>query len=373
MNDELRREYYEDEINLLDFWRVLIKYKKLIASIVGFAFIASVVISFLLPKIYASTARVFVQERERSIVTQWVGFLQSQNLRDAIIEKFDLRALYKAETIEDVRTLLGSNVSIKKSQDGIVTITVEDKVPERAAQMSNAFIEELGKFNREVVMSSGRRMRIFVEKRLDEAQVKLTETEESLKDFQEKNKVIKMDDWSKAIINAIGMAKGQLKAKEVELQTMLPFTTPNNPQVEMLRAEVKALRRRLKELEEGNKVKTSGSEQQEISIPTSKIPDLGLRYARLLRDFRIQDTVFELLTEQYEMARIQEARDSPTVQVLDYGKVPEKRSKPNRKRIVILSVFLSVFFSVFLIFFLELIAWIRETEKSEERGRTIEN
>ena len=390
MHDELRREYYEDEINLLDYWRVLVKYKRFIASIVVFAAVASVIVSLLLPKIYASTARIFAPQQEGAgILAQlpgglaglasgmigggtpadlWVGFLESQTLRDAIIDRFNLKELYKVETIEDARASLNGSVSIKKSKEGIVSITVEDKVPERAAKLANAFVEELDKINQEIVMSSGRRMRIFVEKRLDEVKVNLAGTEENLKDFQEKYKAIKLDDQSKAIIDAIGLVKGHLMAKEVELQTMLSFATSNNPQVEMLRAEVKALRGRLNELGEGSKLNTPSSEQKDIFIPTSKMPDLGLRYARLLRDFKIQETIFELLTQQYEMARVQEVKDSPTVQLLDRALIPEKRSKPKRKRIVILSVFLSGFLSVFLVFILEHIGRLKVNESlnSEE-------
>jgi capsule polysaccharide export protein KpsE/RkpR len=337
MHDELRREYQEDEINLLDFWRVLVKYKRLIAAIVVVAFVASVIVSLLLPKVYASTAKIFAPQQEGAgILAQlpgglaglasgmlgggtpadlWVGFLESQTLRDAIIERFDLKKLYESKTIEDARRSLNKRVTVKKSKEGIVSITVEDKVPERAAQMSNAFVEELDRINKKVVMSSGRRMRIFVEKRLDEAKVakvNLAETEENLKDFQEKYKAIKLDDQSKAIIDAVGLMKGQLMAKEVELQTLLSFATSNNPQVEMLKAEIKALKEGLKELERGTDSSKAAGSQQDIFIPTSKMPELGLRYARLLRDFKIQETIFELLTQQFEMARVQEAKDSPT-------------------------------------------------------------
>jgi len=383
LNNQRRTDYYEDEINLLDYWRVLVKYKKLIGAIVGGAIIISVIISLLLPKIYASTTRIFAPQNspEAGILAQlpgglaglasgmigggtpadlWVGFLESQTLRDAIIDRFDLRELYESKTIEDARKSLNQSVRVKKSKEGIVSIAVEDRVPERAAEMANAFVEELDKINKEVVMSSGRRMRIFVEKRLEEAKVKLAETEENVKDFQEKYKAIKLDDQSKAIIDAVGLMKGQLMAKEVELQTLLSFATQTNPQVAILKAEIKALRARLAELERGKG--PSSSTQTDIFIPTSRMPDLGLKYARLFRDLKIQETLFELLTQQYELSRIQEAKDSPTVQVLDRAVAPEKRSKPKRTRIVLLSVILSVFLSVFLAFFLEYIARLKDNE-----------
>jgi len=382
LNNHQRREYYEDEINLLDYWRVLVKHKKMIGAIVGAAIVISVIVSLLLPKIYSSTTKIFAPQQENSlsagILAQlpgglsgqasgmlsggtpadiWVAVLESQTLKGAIVEKFGLLERYELETLEDARRRLDGQVSVNKSRDGIVSITVEDRIPEKAAELANAFVEELDRVNRDLITSSSRRMRIFVEKRLEEAKLKLVETEESLKDFQEKYKAIKLDDQSTATIEAVGLMKGQLMAKEVELQTLLSFATSNNPQVGILRAEIRALKRGLRELEGTTSDKTS-----DILIPTAKIPDLGLRYVRFLREFKIQETLFELLTQQYEMARIQEAKDSPTVQVLDRALVPEKRSKPKRRRIVMLSVMVSGFLAVFLAFFLEYIARIKESE-----------
>jgi len=389
LNNHQRREYYEDEINLLDYLRVLVKHRKLIGAIVGAAIVISVIYSLLLPKIYSSTAKIFAPQQENSlgagILAQlpgglsglasgmlsggtpadiWVAVLESQTLLGTIVAKYSLQERYESENLEGARNALGTLTRIKKSKDGIVSITVEDRIPEKAAELANAFVEELDRINRELVTSSSRRMRIFVEERLEETKEKLTETEDTLKNFQEKNKAIKMDDQSTAIIEAVGRMKGQLMAKEVELQTLLSFATSNNPKVEMLRAEIKALKGGLRELEGTTSDKTS-----DILIPTAKIPDLGLKYARLLREFKIQETLFELLTQQYEMARIQEAKDSPTVQVLDRALVPEKRSKPRRRRIVMLSVIVSVFLAVFLAFFLEYIARLKDSEGLNEDRR----
>ncbi len=382
MHDEPRREYYEDEINLLDYWRVLIKYKKLIGAIVGAAIVISVFYSLMLSEIYTSTAKIFAPQQENSLGASilarlpgglsglasgmltggtpadiWVAVLESHTLQGAIVEKFNLQEHYKSKTIAEAQKALSGQVIINKSGAGIVSITVADRVPEMTAELANAFVEELDRMNRELITSSSKRMRVFVEARLEENKEKLTKSEEDLKNFQEKNKAIKMDDQSTATIEAVGLMKGQLMAKEVELQTLLSFATSNNPQVEMLRAEIKALQRGLRELEGTTSDKTS-----DILIPTAKIPDLGLRYARLLREFKIQETLFELLTQQYEMARIQEAKDSPTVQVLDRALVPEMRSEPQRRRIVTLSVIVSGFLSVFLAFFLEYIARLKENE-----------
>src|SRR5579884_2473328 len=355
------KEAINNAINLLDCWRILVKRRKLIGLIVGGTFILSVIISLFLPKIYASTTSILPPQQEGSVgmagmaasqlagglgglaggflglkspADLWVGILKSQTVRDAIIKRFGLMKVLKAKTIED-----------------IISITVEDKDPQMAALIANAFVEELDRVNKSAVMSAGGRMRAFVEKRLAEGKVELEKLEDAVKAFQEKNGAVKLDDQSKAIIDAIGRVKGQLMAKEVELQTFLSYATPNNPQAEILKAQVEELRGSLRELEEGKR--GNGPETKGIFIPTSKMPDLALQFARLLRDAKVQETLYSLLTQQYEIARIQEAKDSPTVQVLDMAKVPEKKVKPKRLLIITLSTFTATLFAIFLAFLAE--------------------
>lgn len=383
------QEINDDTINLLEYWRVLVERKKLIGFIIGGVLIASIIISFLLTEIYASTTSILPPQQESSLGTGmavsqlaggmggfagsflglkspadlWLGILKSQTVRDAIIIRFDLMKVFKVETIEDARSNLNEMVKIIKSKEDIISITVEDKDPQRATLIASAFVEELDKVNKNVVMSAGGRMRSFVEKRLNEGKVELEKIEEAVKVFQEKNGAVKLDDQSKAIIETIGKIKGQLMAKEVELQTFLSYATPSNPQAEILRAQVDELRGSLRELEEGKKGDFSG---KGIYIPTSKMPDLALQYARLFRDLKVQETLYGLLTQQYEIARIQEAKDSPTVQVLDVAKIPKKKVKPKRAVLIILATFMAGLSAVLIALFMD------KLDKSKFETRNVE-
>jgi len=256
--------------------------------------------------------------------------------------------------MDDARNTVGGMIKVSKAKEGIISITVEDKDPQRAATLANAIVDELDRFNKGIVTTSGRRMRVFVEERLKGAKEELRTSEEAIKGFQEKNRALKLDDQSRAVIEAMGTVKGQLMAKEVELQTLLSYATPNNPQAEILSTQVRELRERLRELEEG-KINPDNPSQKDIFIPTAKIPNLSLQYVRLLRDAKVQQTLYELLTQQYEMARIQEAKDTPTVQVLDAATVPEQRVKPQRRQIVMLSTVTGIIFGIFIAFFMEYI------------------
>lgn len=373
----------EDTINLLDYWRVLVRYRRLIVLTTGAAFVLSVIVSLLLPRIYAATSSILPPAKEAlfdsGILSRfaagglgadflgqglgpnelWVGILKSQTVRDAIIDRFDLRQLYGAKTIEVTRRALDRVVTIDKSPtEGIVSVTVEDRDRKRAADMANAFMEELDKINREVVVTSGKRMRVFLEARLGEAKGEQVTIEEAVRAFQEEHQAVQLDKQSTEIIEAIGAIEGQLMAKRVELQTFLSYATRTNPRAEILQTEVKELKERLKELQEGIPDADNPSSGG-IFIPTANLPALAMEYTRLLRDAKMQETLIELLTLQYEMARIQEAKDSPTIQLLDVAKPPEKKIKPKRAVIVLGSTFFAAAVSILIAFLLVYIERVR--------------
>jgi len=230
----------DDEINLLDYWRVLVKRKKLLARIVGAAILGAILISLILPKIYAaSTSLLPPQESSgagslissqlpgglgglvggalglKSPIDLWVGILKSRTVFGKIVSEFNLKAVYEVSSDEAAIKALRSAVNIKKSKEQILSITVEDRDPERAAELANAFVKALDRINRGITTTSGGRMRAFVEGRLNEAKLALLKSEEALKDFQEENGAVQLDAQSSAIIGAIGEVNGHLLAKEV--------------------------------------------------------------------------------------------------------------------------------------------------------------
>lgn len=370
MSDLMTNETTQSfEAELTVYLETVKRHKKVMAAIVGATFILSTIISLLLPKVYTSTASILPPQQEatlgasmiasqipaamggalsgflglKSPADLWVGILNSQTVKDEIIKRFDLRKVYGKEKIEDARKALDKKVSISKTKEEIILVSVDDEDPEVAARMANAFVEELDRINKQVVMSSGKRMRIFIEKRLLEAKDELGRIENEMKTFMETNRAVKLDEQSRVIIEAVGSIKGQLMAKELELQTLLSYAAPTNPQVEILQTQVKQLKEQMRELDEG-------SGQKDLFVPTSNIPRLTARYTTLLRDAKIQETLFELLTQQFEMAKIQESKDSPIIQVLDYAKPPEKKSKPKRGLIIVTATFASLLLSILLVF-----------------------
>lgn len=380
----------DDGQYLIESLRIIKKYKRVIAVVTGAALVLSVIVSLLLPKVYVARTSVLPPAGESSLglnvasritgdlgslaegviggqskADLWVGILKSRNVKEAVADRLGLMGHYRSDSMEKVVRALGERVSMRKDKNEIISLIAEDSEPEMAASIANAFIEELDRVNRDIVMTSGKRSRIFVEERLAQARQDLTEVEEELKAFQEANNAVKLDDQAFVIMEAIGAVKGELMAREIELQTLLSYATRSNPRVQILKAQIDETRSRLRELEGGG----NPNGDKGIFIPTKEMPSLALRYARLLRKAKTQETLFELLVKQYEMSKIMEVKDSPTVQVLDVAKVPERRDRPKRRQIVMISVIGGALFSVLLAFFLEYAERLRKAVADmEARG-----
>jgi uncharacterized protein involved in exopolysaccharide biosynthesis len=350
--EQLDHQEYEVEINILDYWRIIVKRKKLISIIVSLAFIVSVIVSFILPEIYTSKSSIL---STKTHINQWIDILKSQSLRDTIIERFDLRTAYNVKTSEAARNTLIDNVKITKTAGNTINLAIEDRIPKRAAQLTNAFVEELVNINKTVIMSNSKRKRIYLERSLEASKAKLADAENSAKEFQEMKEAVKLDGQTSSLFDTIVFVEGQLLTKEVELQTLLMGSEQESLKTEILRTEITALKARLNNL-------------NEAFIPMFQLNPLGLNYSRLLRELRVQEKHYLYLSNQLEVTRLEEVKNSPTIQVLDRALVPEMKSKPKRKRMVILSVFLSVFLSFFLVLIIEYVAHIKETMKIEERG-----
>ncbi len=357
-----------DEINLLDLLLVLVKHKKMIIGSMAVTFVLACVFTLLMPNIYTATARLLPPQQEKGglgamlaggmgdlaalagisagggSADLYVGMLQSRRIADTIIERFDLMERFEWDTRMGAYQALGQkvNVSVEK-KTGFITINVDDEDPQFAADLANAYVEELQKLNVQINLNSAGRERVFLEERLAVVQVDLIRAEEGLKEFQQTNKAIKIDAQASAVIEGISHLKGELASKEVELGVLLTSQTEQNPQVRALREGIGQLKAQLRKLEGSSTGKEVSSD---IFIATSDVPDVGLQYARLLRDFKVQETLFELLTKQYEVAKINEAKNTSSLQVLDDAAIPDRKSKPKRSLIVLVTTFFVGFVAI---------------------------
>ena len=287
----------------------------------------------------------------------FIGVLRSQTSQDRLIQQFDLRKVYGKRLVVDARTKLDESTSISEDRkSGIITINVTDHDPQRAAAMASAYVDQLNSLVSELSTSSAHRERVFLEERLKVAKQDLDNATNQLAQFSSKNNTLDIQQEGKAMLDAAGAIAGEMIAAQSQLEGLRQIYTDNNSRVRSLNARVAELRKQLEKLggtQANGATGTSASPDQPgdpsaakagggLPYPTIKsLPLLGAKYADYYRRAKIQETVYELLTEQYELAKVQEAKETPSVKVLDPAKIPERKSFPHRLVIMFLGTFLA--------------------------------
>jgi uncharacterized protein involved in exopolysaccharide biosynthesis len=261
----------------------------------------------------------------------FVGILESRTVQDRLVEQFDLRRAYGAPGMEDARNRLAAGTRITEDRkSGIISITVTEHDAQRAAALAQGYINALDLLVEQVSTSSARRERIFLEERLRAVKTDLDSAAQKFSEFASKNTAIDIPAQSKAMVEAAATLQGQLIAGESELRGLESMYTEQNVRVRAARARVAELRAQLGKLG-GDGSSYGGSKSDSSLYPAIRqLPLLGVTYADLYRQTKIQETVFELLTQQYELAKVQEAKEVPSVKVLDAAVVPTKKSYPPR-------------------------------------------
>lgn len=348
------------ELSALDLMLFLARHLRLLLIAPAVVAIAAAAISLALPNYYRGATKLLPPQQTQSSAAMmlaqlssvtglpapslgiknpndlYVGMLKSRNVADALIERFSLKELYERETLHDTRRMLAERTTISHGRDGIIAIEVEDRDGKRAADLANGYVEELHRLTQTLAVTEAGHRRLFLEGQLELTRESLASAEDALRKTQESTGLIKLDEQGRAIIEAVATLRAQIAAKEVEAGAMRLFATDRNPGYLRVQQEILGLRSELARLEGSSR--SGGSD---IFVPTGKVPEAGLAFVRRLRDVKYHESVLELLSRQYEIARIDESRDSSIVQVLDRAIAPERKSRPHRARIVIVSTVLA--------------------------------
>jgi uncharacterized protein involved in exopolysaccharide biosynthesis len=270
----------------------------------------------------------------------FVGLLGSRTVQDRLVDRFDLRKVYWDRYWEDARKDLRKHTDVfEDKKSGIITIEVTDKNPQRAANMAKAYVEELDNLVAQVSTSSARQERLFIEQRLQTMRSDLDRAERKFSEFASKNTALDIKEQTRAMVTSAAELQGQLMVAQSEMEGLKQVYTGNNVRVRSAAARVNELQRQLKNLG-GSENASSSADELYPSI--RKLPILGVEWANLYRDAKVQETVFELLTQKYELARIEEAKEIPVVRVADQPVVPEKKSFPPRLAMILLSTIVGV-------------------------------
>jgi capsule polysaccharide export protein KpsE/RkpR len=279
----------------------------------------------------------------KSASATFLGVIQSRTAQDDLINRFDLRKVYGYKRYIDAREKLAARTSVKEdAKTGVISVTVTDSDAERARDLARAYVEELDKLVAQLSTSSARRERVFLEERLKAVQVDLDGAARELSQFSSRNATLDMQNQGKTLVDAAARLQGELIVAQSEMRGLEAVYSDNNTRVRAARARIAELERQLRVLSGRAETGDGGDLAPGQLYPSlRRLPLLGVTYAGLYRRVKVQEAVYEVLTKQYELAKVQEAREIPTVKVLDQPTLPEKKSFPPRLLIVAVGTFLT--------------------------------
>lgn len=351
-----------DDINLMDVLIFLARHKRRIIGIPLVLAALAGAASFALPNVYKTSAKIMPPQQNQSgaaaLLSQlggmggmaagvaglksnsdlYIGMLKSRTVADRLISQFKLKSAYDTESQEKARKKLEDNTTISTGKDGLITIDVEDEDRQRVPQIANAYVSQLQQLTKELAVTEAAQRRLFYEQQLEQAKNNLASAEISLKKSLDTNGVISVDNESRAIVETVGRLRAQVSVKEIELNSMRSFVTESNPDYRRKQQELSSLQAELYKLENGR-----GNDNVKVGSPAQQA---GLQNIKLLRDVKYYQMLYELLAKQYEVARLDEAKDPSMIQVLDPAQEPERKFKPKRFVIVLLGAIAGLFISV---------------------------
>ncbi|MBU2529691.1 MAG: hypothetical protein KKD35_01525 [Elusimicrobia bacterium] len=357
----------ELDINPLDYLIVILKNKNFIFKVTFVSMVLAAIISLFLPSMYRAETKILPPQKSSSSVAMfasqmsgmgispslfgmkgpnslYVSLLKTKPVLDYVFRDLNLAEELEIESKEGARKILSDGLRIDDDKrSGIITVGFEHRNPKIAADIANSFIGGLRNLNNSLAVTEASQRRLFFEEQLKVAKEALIKSENEMQNFQQKTGTIKIDEQAKAAIEETSLIRAKISGKEVGLRVMKSYATSQNPDLQKLENEVAALKEQLSKLES----KKIGDDSL---FSTGKLSVLGAEYIRKMRDFKYNETLYEILMTQYGAAKLDEARDSSIIQVVEKAEVPIKRFKPSRRKIVVNTGLLMFFFSVFLVF-----------------------
>jgi uncharacterized protein involved in exopolysaccharide biosynthesis len=260
-----------------------------------------------------------------------VGMLKSRTVEDAMVQHFGLMQEYRKKYLSDARKTFEDHATVDGSgKDSLIHISVEDHDPKRAAELANGYIDQFRTQSQHLAITEASQRRLFFERELEQAKDNLANAEEALKRTEQTTGLIQADSQARALIGSASSLSAAIAAKEVEIEGMQTYATGENAQLVQAQRELEGLRAQLAKLGGSEDSPTGG-----LIVPKGRVPEAGLEYVRKLRDVKYNETLFEILARQFEIAKLDEAKEGSLIQVVDPAIPPDKKSFPKRSLIVI--------------------------------------
>ncbi len=352
----------DDEISLIDLAIALGEEKKTLFAIPAITTTLAIVVSLLMTPIFTAKTVMMPPQQQQSGAASalaslgalaglaggaagikspdemYIAFMQSEGLQKAVIEKLQLQERYEKKTIFETREELKKNVKvIADKKAGLITIEADDKDPAFAAKLANIHVEELRNLMGRLAVTDAQQRRVFFEQAISKTQAELAEAEANFRAAKEKSGMQVTAVIAESGVRASAELRGQIAAKEVQMQAMSRFATPQNPDVQRLGSELAALRSQLGKIEQGSGADDRTSPIQQVAV-------------KAFRDIKAREAMMGVLVAQYESARVDEAKEGPLIQQVDVALPPERKSKPKRAIIVLVCAFAGLFVGVLVAF-----------------------
>ena len=359
----------DDEISLLDMAIVLAERKRLILWTTGAFAVVSLIIALILPKQYTATVVLMPPQQNSSLSAllssqlsnfgpmaslaggglglknpneMYVSLIRSRTVEDAMVRDYQLMREYRVRLVSKARTAFEDHSKVDATgKDNLIRISVTDHDAKRAAELANGLVSEYRHLSQNLAITEAGQRRLFFQQQLEQTKDQLADAEEALKKTQQQTGLIQLDSQARALIESAANLRAQIAVKQMQIQGMSTYAAGDNAALTQAKEELDSLEKQL--------AKLGGSEDNANSliVPKGKVPEAGLEYIRKLRDVKYYETIFEILARQFELAKLDEAKEGSLIQVVDPAVVPDRKSSPKRLLIVLISTVAGFLIGIF--------------------------
>ncbi|HEY0760294.1 MAG TPA: Wzz/FepE/Etk N-terminal domain-containing protein [Acidisarcina sp.] len=377
------------DVSLLDLLILLAARRRFILLFTLAIALLSLAIALLLPRSYTATAVILPPQGSSAgsaVMSQlgalgaagalagsslgvknpndmYVAMFRSRSVESAMVMRFGLVAEYHTRLVSDaVKAFDSRSTVISGTKDNLISISVRDKDPRRAAELANGYVDEYRAFSSTLAITEAAQRRLFFEQQLQQAKDNLATAEEALKKTEQTTGVLQIDSQTRELIQSAASLRAQIAAKEVEIRGMKSFASDQNPELQLAEQQLAGWQAQLSSL--GGTQSGSGDD---LLLAKARVPGAGLEYVRKLRDVKYYDTIFDLLARQFEVAKLDEARQGSLVQVVDPAVPPDHKTSPRRGLILLVGTAVGFCLSILWVLVTAALSKVRNRPENRER------
>lgn len=351
------------DVSLVELFRLLYRRRMQVLRVCGITAVLATIAVFLWPVSYTAEAVILIPQQAQSSLSSflgplaglapaagmsglgllsglslrnpaelYIGVLESRTVADALITKFKLKDVYSVADYTRARKKLARNTRIESGKDSLIHIKVDDHNAARAAKLANAYVDELAGSNSRLALTEAGQRRLFYEAQLKKEKEELADAEIGLRNTQQATGLVAPGGQAEALLRVGAQLHAEILSRETQLAAMKTFAADDNPRLQIVKRELSVLQAQLNELERGD------YKEGTLELPTGKLPEATLKYLRAVRELKYHETLFEVLSRQYEAARLDEAKSGAPIQIVDRAITPERKSWPPRTLLVLAAV-----------------------------------